>query len=815
MGSAIFRLAGMAAPEATAVQLRVNGANLAAGDYGRMYDSYVAMEVYDSDWAENHFPDDDAGNLYRCSYVKIPTGGTTYANLDYKEPPGQTPDPDDYRDNYSKQTNRSENDYSDIFELIDKLNNTSIPYTNLPVEVGQVADLDQWMRYMATDAFAGNREGGLYEGEGDDYAMYRGIMDPRFSLLPHDLDTLFGQGDHSYRPDWEIFGYSRVPGLERLFGQNEIWKAYYGQFKVLAETVFKPENLNPVVDQLLASWVPQSEIEGNNGIKQFVVERPKSIVYGGYPGATDEPQIPQEFSVNCNLPVVSGFYATTSSVVAGGTIHGRANAIDTSSVLVNGIAAEWSQRNGTWVLNDGISLNPGINRIFVRAFDGPNGSGSEVNSEYVDIWYNTGFTNDYPKPTKGGVIKAGSGLNVNMIVRDSYLPGVPVLVRVELLADDGSIRRDIWDATATLSDDHPAVIMSASEVTLYNGLGSAFVTFTGSGDFTLTADYMGESASKALTNLSGEPVNTVSGSLAGSATWSGIYHITSGDYSIPSGVTLTLNPGTLVLIDGVASGENGTDIDVGGSIQSLGTAASPVTFTAFSPGENWGEIHFSNAASSTFEYTNISGAGHSPRTGHSNSGPTIRVSGTTLVFDHSSLTDNAGKLMHVTSGSDLTFRGSLFARSIMGPEITATALLFEDGWITDMHADDDADGIYVHDQQAGQTCTMIDGVVANLDDDGIDTLGCDITIENFIIRECKDKGISVYAGETTIKHCLVVENNTAPEDPTVASVVAKAHGGGTVTVNMDRTTVVTSKGLGAVDIGIQSHNKYGETSGSI
>ena len=34
--------------------------------------------------------------------------------------------------------------------------------------------------------------GGLYNGRGDDYAMYRGIEDPRFWLVPHDLDTILG-----------------------------------------------------------------------------------------------------------------------------------------------------------------------------------------------------------------------------------------------------------------------------------------------------------------------------------------------------------------------------------------------------------------------------------------------------------------------------------------------------------------------------------------------------------------------------------------------------------------------------------------------
>ena len=407
LGSALFRWAGMAAPEATAVQLRVNGVNLAESDYGRTYNSYAAIEGYNSDWAENHFPDDDAGNLYRCTYVKLPGGGTTYGDLDYKETPGQTPDPDDYRDNYPKQTNRSQDDYSDLFNLIDKLNNTSIPDADLLEEVGQVANLDQWMRFMAIDAFAGNREGGLYEGEGDDYAMYRGVIDPRFWLLPHDLDTLFGQGDHSYRPDWEIFGYTDVAGLERLFDQDEIWKAYYGQFKELAETVFAPENVNPIVDQLLASWVPQSEIEGTKGIKQFVIERPKSILYGGYPGASDDPQIPQEFTIVA--PAVQNGYAyTTSSTVS---LSGKFNAAVSRSMRVNGQLVSdgnWSQKNGQWSMG-GIQVNPGINRITVEAFDEADGNGSSVYNEFVDVWYDDGSTSDVLSLAGDTVLDAASG----------------------------------------------------------------------------------------------------------------------------------------------------------------------------------------------------------------------------------------------------------------------------------------------------------------------------------------------------------------------------------------------------------------------
>ncbi len=66
-----------------------------------------------------------------------------------------------------------------------------------------------------------------------------------------------------------------------------------------------------------------------------------------------------------------------------------------------------------------------------------------------------------------------------------------------------------------------------------------------------------------------------------------------------------------------------------------------------------------------------------------------------------------------------------------------------------------------------------------------------------------------------INYCLIVENNKAPEDPTVATIATKTVNGATAVVNIDHSTIVSSKTPGVVDVGIQSHNKYGITSGTI
>ncbi|MCP4450339.1 MAG: hypothetical protein GY809_02680, partial [Planctomycetes bacterium] len=237
---------------------------------------------------------------------------------------------------------------------------------------------------------------------------------------------------------------------------------------------------------------------------------------------------------------------------------------------------------------------------------------------------------------------------VRIAARSSYLRGVPVLVRIEVLGQGGRVERGLWDAMASLSVDTPDVTCSPAEVRLYNGLGSALVTFSGSGDFTLKAAVHGLSDSRKMTDLADESVTTVSGRLDASDTWRGVTHITGGDFKIPAGVVLTLDPGTLVMIDGVSSGSGGADINVSGSIQSLGTPEFPVTFTAFEAGKNWGELHHEDADSSRFTYTNVHQGGRSPGVGHSGTGPTFRVSNSVLIFEYANLTDNAGKLMHAT-----------------------------------------------------------------------------------------------------------------------------------------------------------------------
>jgi len=381
--------------------------------------------------------------------------------------------------------------------------------------------------------------------------------------------------------------------------------------------------------------------------------------------------------------------------------------------------------------------------------------------------------------------------SVQLTVPDGYLPGEPVLVRVEVLDQGGNISRDLWDATAALSADS-GVTMDVDQITLFNGLGSALVTFSGGGPFNLTADVNGMQDSDDLTDLTSQPVTTVSGTLS-DFEWSGVIHVT-GDVLVPSGQTLTIDPGTLIRIDGVASGSGGTDIDVEGEINALGTEDRPITFTAYNAAEAWGEIHHNGSSSSLYRYANIIIAGNSPGGGHTGAGPAVRPVGSTIVFEHTNFTDNAGKVMQSGSGSDLTFRHCHLARSVMGPEIDNTALLFEDSWITENHGPDDNDGIYIHGQGSGQDCILRRGVIADMTDDGLDTLHATVVVEDYIFRNMvNDKGISVYGGEVTLNGIISVNND----------IGISAKDGSHAVVHMDHATISNNR------LGIQAENKGG------
>ncbi|GAG89950.1 unnamed protein product, partial [marine sediment metagenome] len=192
------------------------------------------------------------------------------------------------------------------------------------------------MLYFALNAFLDNNETSLANGYGDDYYMYRGILDPRFVLIGHDLDQVFGyNGSSSSR---EIFRATGLPTIEQFLTHPEFVPRYYFHLKNLIETTFSEEQMEPFLDNLLGGFFPAGPIDN---MKDFVRRRNEHVLS----------LIPSALTIETSLPQSYGYYRT---IIPSADISGQIDAIRTRSILVNGVPAAYSPFEGTWSTGTGL-----------------------------------------------------------------------------------------------------------------------------------------------------------------------------------------------------------------------------------------------------------------------------------------------------------------------------------------------------------------------------------------------------------------------------------------------------------------------------
>lgn len=354
--------------------------------------------------------------------------------------------------------------------------------------------------------------------------------------------------------------------------------------------------------------------------------------------------------------------------------------------------------------------------------------------------------------------------SVKLIVPRMYQPQAGVPVRVEVWNDYGQRDWNLWDAEAFLTSDNPAVTLSTNRIVLRNGLGSALLRITGTANFTLTATINGMADSKSVQAWITPPSITYTGGTLVDelVEWRGLVLVTN-DVTVPAGSRLVIEPDTMVLMSGVASGTVAPDIIIQGEIFSLGTESQPVTITCSNISQNWGQIRHNNAQPSLYQYTMITKGGRATGEGHTTSGPMIRPTNSRLTFESCVISDatangmTTGKVMQATS-SDLVFNDCILARAKMGPEVTTTSVLCTNTWITEMTGPDDADGIYLHDAP-GRQLWLTRCVIASGTDDAVDLLNAVVDIDDCIVRDWPNpsedaKGISAFHGVTRISRSL-------------------------------------------------------------
>ncbi|MCP5515803.1 MAG: lamin tail domain-containing protein [Verrucomicrobiales bacterium] len=424
LGSAIFRRLGVPAADSRPVQVRVNGVNLMA-DAGDSFGSYAANEHYNQDFVRRTWPRDPNGNSYRG--IRDPmTGVNSDADLVWH---GDDPTDPDYAEAYFKENNLLENDWSDLIELIGVLNETP-GYSSAETyveDVQRVVNVDEWMRYMAINTLLDNNETCLATGVGDDYALYRGVDDARFLVLPYDLDTLLGRGQTGTPPGRSIGRMNNLPVIERFMKTPGFAPRYFHWLEYLARTAFTPEQMNPLIDQVLGEYVPQGTIDN---LKAYRANQVAHVLS----------QFPRTLTVVHELTVQDGYARATEGAIA---LHGTAPAAATRSVHVNGVSVDWSAWEGAWDAPV-VVLTPGLNRIRIAA---AGEGGSEVARTELVVWFDDGST-----ATVGGTLGADTTWTAS---------GGPYLVGADLTIVSG--------ATLVIEPGTTIYLDSGVDLTVANG----------------------------------------------------------------------------------------------------------------------------------------------------------------------------------------------------------------------------------------------------------------------------------------------------------------------------------------------------------
>ncbi len=365
LGSALCQQAGLLVARSRLVHVRLNGIDTAVAGHP-MYGAYAHNDVVDGDFADYH-------NLGPVNIYRTIRTGTMEADFAYL---GEESEP--YRQIYFKETNAAEEDWRDLIQLCQLL--TESPDEAFAASAEESLDVDNWLRFFAINTFFDNRETALSNGIGDDFIHFKDLTGNGHVLVPYDLDTILGRGDTPGSPTAGLFEAaepSKVSGhltqpdqVARVLKHPEFVPRYFAELQRQAETVFSKDQFPAFVEQVMGNQAGESEIERLNS---FVDARREFILS----------EIPQSLTLSTDLPIKQGHRISETALVV---LKGRANAITTRSVTVNGIPVNWSAWEAAWEA-DTFELEPGLNHLSVRAFDT---SHTELDRLEFTVWHETG-----------------------------------------------------------------------------------------------------------------------------------------------------------------------------------------------------------------------------------------------------------------------------------------------------------------------------------------------------------------------------------------------------------------------------------------
>jgi len=230
----LVREMGLPGPRCNHVRVYING---------NFYGVYINVEHIDEEFVKSRFDNND-GNLFKCLYP---------ADLKYK---GSNPDvyKEVYGDRraYDLKTNSGLDNYSDLANLIDILNNT--PENDFYCEITDVFNVFDYLKAAAIDVFIANWDGYIYNK--NNFYLYHNTETDKMEYIHYDLDNTYGIDwfgkEWSTRDiyDWEQHGSEERPLYTKMMENQELRDLYSAYMQKLVVDITDPDVLFPRLNEL-------------------------------------------------------------------------------------------------------------------------------------------------------------------------------------------------------------------------------------------------------------------------------------------------------------------------------------------------------------------------------------------------------------------------------------------------------------------------------------------------------------------------------------------------------------------------------------
>lgn len=256
------------APRCTYTEVYINGT---------LWGLFTAVEEIDKTFLKNQF-DEKKGNLFKGD----PTGDLKWLGSS----------PSSYYAKYELKTNESENNWTDLVELINRINNT--PAATYQDSLDAFFDTQKYIVTWAIHNLYANLDS--YLGSGHNYYIYHDSLENKFRFISWDVNEAFGNFNMgmtiSQLEDMAIT-YISSPASNRPLHQKMLANGYqddlYDVVCYLVNYDFTPWHFEPIIDSLADVIRPYVYADPNKFFSNsnFEDNIEMDIVVPGTPGGSN------------------------------------------------------------------------------------------------------------------------------------------------------------------------------------------------------------------------------------------------------------------------------------------------------------------------------------------------------------------------------------------------------------------------------------------------------------------------------------------------------------------------------------------------